>query len=410
MKAWTIAWNDTLIRLRDYNALILMLLAPLVISAIMGAALGGSAKHNGAPMSHIPLVIVNDDQGELGQTFVDALSSGELTALLKPTRTDDLAAAHKVVESGGARALIHIPRHFSSGLRSIGAGNHGVTFRPSEIQLYLDPSAEAASNLIRSIVTQVASRLTSAAIGRQVSAEQIRENHASSLLKEDLESSYLTENSQNIGLNQVTVKGDGNRNPFAFFAPSMAIFFLMITMFDAPRSILVEQDEGSLGRLIRTPTSTTQILLGKIGGSYLTGILQFTMLVVASRLIFNLKWTSSVPGLMLMVVGVVMAAASLGAVIAAYSKNLLQAGALGGGIAFLSAGLGGNFFDLERAPGWLQGVSRLTINRWALEGFTNLTVRGLGLKSILLDAGVLLGIAVVMFVLAFWKFQRRVAG
>jgi len=184
----------------------------------------------------------------------------------------------------------------------------------------------------------------------------------------------------------------------------------MFTMFEAPRSILTEQEEGTLGRLMRTPTRPSQILLGKLGGSYLTGVLQFIVLVIATRLIFGLQWGHSLSGLLLMVVSVVMAAASLGAVIAAFSKDVIQAGAIGGGITLLSAGLGGNFAAVDGLPAWLQIISRLTINRWALEGFSYLTVRDLGLWAVLPNAGVLLAMAGLLFVLAIWKFQRRLAG
>ena len=40
MKAWTIAWKDTLIRFRDVNALLFMIAAPLLITAIIGSAFG----------------------------------------------------------------------------------------------------------------------------------------------------------------------------------------------------------------------------------------------------------------------------------------------------------------------------------------------------------------------------------
>ena len=284
MKAWTIAWKDVLIRLRDRNALMLMLFAPLVISGLMGAALASGAR-NGL----------------------------------------DNAASHEQANAAGQT----VPVQDNQGRASI------------EVK-------------------------------------------------------------------QISVAVQGNSNPFAFFAPSMAIFFLMISMFEAPRSILIEREEGTLGRLIRTPTGTAEILAGKMGGAFITGLVQFALLVAVSSLIFRLQWSSSLTALLLMVCAVVIAAGSMGALIAAFSRDLMQAGAIGGAIALVSAGLGGNFFDLSHAPFWLQYVSRLTINRWALEGFTNLTVHGLGLRSVLLNVGVLLSIALVMFSAAFWKFQRRI--
>ena len=60
-------------------------------------------------------------------------------------------------------------------------------------------------------------------------------------------------------------------------------------------------------------------------------------------------------------------------------------------------------------PDWMQPLSHMTINRWALDGFSKLTIGGLGLVDILQEAGVLFGIGIVLFVLAVWRFQRRIS-
>jgi ABC-type multidrug transport system permease subunit len=72
--------------------------------------------------------------------------------------------------------------------------------------------------------------------------------------------------------------------------------------------------------------------------------------------------------------------------------------------------LGGNFFATDNLPVWLQVLSRLTINRWALEGFSKLVAHNLEARDVLLNAGVLFGMGGGLFILAFWKFQRRIAG
>jgi len=368
MKVFTIAWKDVLIRMRDRNAMILMLIAPLLISALMGAALGGGAVSS-EPLHNIPVIVVNDDEGTSGNTLLEALLA-EPGQLLKPVKSNDLAAARQSLQQGTTKSIVYIPRDFSA--KANQKSDQGLV-------LYVATASDRSSMIVRDVVTRISTQLNATG-------------------------------ATGLDVKHVQMPIEGNPNPFAFFAPSMAIFFLMISMFEAPRSILIEREDGTLGRLIRTPTATAQILLGKMGGAFLTGLLQFSILVVVSTLVFNLRWSNSIAALVLMVAAVVVAAASMGALIAAFSKDLLQAGAIGGAIALVSAGLGGNFFDLERAPFWLELVSRLTINRWALEGFTNLTVRGLGLKSILPNFVVLIVIALVMFSAAFWRFQRRLAG
>lgn len=95
-KIWSIATKDTLIRFRDRNGILLMLVAPLALAAIMGAAFGGFGGDDPAPITDIPIVIVNQDRGDLGQTLVDILESADLAELLTPVEakssTNDLVS------------------------------------------------------------------------------------------------------------------------------------------------------------------------------------------------------------------------------------------------------------------------------------------------------------------------------
>ena len=417
MKTWTIAWKDTLIRLRDRNAFVLVLLAPLVITAIMGVALGDSNGMERVALKDIPLILVNEDRGELGQQFISLFDSHPSANLFKRTTLPDLAAARKILSDGAVQAVLYIPADFSRGLQT----DSGSDSSHVQIELYTRETGSEVSQLAGSVVDQLLLSLKKNLITSGASLDQApgNLNEAESATAGALVAGWKADPTsiQNPSMEaKLNSRSSDNAaeppasNPFAFFAPSLAIFFLMFTMFEAPRSILAEQEDGTLGRLMRTPTRPSQILLGKLGGSYLTGILQFIVLVIATRLIFGLRWGESIPGLLLMVVSVVMAAASLGAVIAAFSKDVIQAGVIGGGITLLSAGLGGNFATVDGLPSWLQVISRLTINRWALEGFSYLTVRNLGLEAILPNAAVLLAMAGFLFVLAFWKFQRRLTG
>ena len=415
MKAWTIAWKDTLIRFRDRNGLLLMLAAPLIISAIMGAALGNFFSTGSTPIRDIPIIIVNDDQGELGQRFVDALTSDDLADLLEPTLMDDLDAAREIIETGGTRAVIYIHADFSRHFEDA----DGVEAQTPAIQLYTDPAANVSTLILRSIVDQIAGGFSIAAISSQVSIEQILA-HAETLgpalgnldgiLKDELGASLAQGAIDRIELNSISIgdKEDAEVRPLAFFAPSMAIFFLMFAALTGTRSILTEKTQGTLSRLLGTPTSYNQILVGKMGGTFLTGILQFIVLVVATRLIFGLNWGNSLPGLILMMFAVVAAATSLGALVAALAKDANQATIIGSTITLIFAALGGNFFPAENLPDWLQPFSRMTITRWGLDGFTDLTISGLGLSDILLEAGVLLGIALLLFVLAVQSFRRQI--
>ncbi len=415
MKIWTIAWKDTLIRFRDRNALILMILAPLVLSAIIGSAFGGFISGSDpVPFDAIPVLVINEDEGAQGEQFIEILTSGDLADLLDVTVMTDLDAARQQVQAGDARAAIVIPASFSEAVE--GSEDTAV----SQIQFYADPSATLTPNIVRGVVTQMVNGFNTAAISVDVTLDQLTAStdtlgpamaNLGTLLNSELES-QIGQNQASISLRDVSVtneEGGGDLNPFAFFAPSMGILFLMFAMVDGTRSILDEQQGGTLDRLVSTPTSHIEIILGKIGGVFLTGALQFVVFVIASSLLFRLDWGNSPLGLALMVLAVVLAFTSLGALVAAFARDANQANIVGSVVTLLFAALGGNFVPAQNFPPFLEQLSKISINRWALDGFSDLTLYGLGLDSVLLEAGILLGLSIVLIGLALWQFQRRLA-
>ena len=423
MKIWTIAWKDTLIRFRDRNALILMVLAPLVLSGIIGSAFGGFINGDDAvPFNAIPVLIINQDTGEQGKQFVDILVSEDLADLLDVTEMDDLAAARELVQAGEARAAVLIPDTFSAAVEGGGDGSStgSEATAVSLIQFYADPGATLTPNIVRGVVTQIVNGFNTAAIGTDVTVTQLTDAAEAlgpamaglgAALDSEL-SSQIGQNQASVTLNDIAVgdqEGSEDLNPFAFFAPSMGILFLMFSMVDGTRSILDEQQGGTLDRLVGTPTSHLEILLGKIGGVFLTGALQFVVFVIASSLLFGLEWGSSPLGLALMMLVVVLAFTSLGALIAAFARDANQANIIGSVVTLIFAALGGNFVPAQNFPPFLEQLSKISINRWALDGFSDLTLYGLGLSDVLLEAGVLFGLSVVLVGLALWQFQRRLA-
>ncbi|MBK9091875.1 MAG: ABC transporter permease [Anaerolineae bacterium] len=75
-------------------------------------------------------------------------------------------------------------------------------------------------------------------------------------------------------------------------APSMALLFLMFTVTNGGRSLLAEKAQGTLARLLISPTTGAQALLGKLFGAYLTGVLQMLILILTGSLLFGLRWAT----------------------------------------------------------------------------------------------------------------------
>ncbi|MDA1329782.1 MAG: ABC transporter permease [Chloroflexi bacterium] len=418
MKSLQIAWKDTLTRFRDWKALVGLLGAPLIISTLIGLAFGNIGGLGGteAPISNIEMILVNQDAGDLGANYEEVLTSEGLQDLLNVRQMNDLEAARAEIEAGNARGVLFIPAGFSDALIPE-EGSTGEEAMSGSVELYLDPAANISPFIIQSIVEQITAGANTILLAAGVTADQIVEQaellgpameNLAPVLTAELQPENFDFSSQKLTLNKIEV-GEARESfsPFAFFIPGMAVFFLMFSMFDGSRSILLEESRGTLPRLMTTPTPIWQIILGKMGGTFMTGLLQFTILVIASTLIFGISWGSSIPGLITVVVLTVFAASGLGALLTVFARNETQASIVGSAVSLVFGALGGSFFPAENFSGVINVISKFTLNRWAMQGLTTLTIRQGGFNDILLEAGILGAIGLVTFSLALWAFQRR---
>ena len=417
MKALTIALKDTLTRFRDIRALLYMLVAPLAIGLIMGAAFGGQ-NDGSSPVYAIPLGVVNADQGDLGQTFVEVLADIAVDTaegrqpLFAVTPYADAGAARAAVERGDIRGAVVLPPGSSAALQDPAAPR-------ARLAVYTDPTARVAPILIRGVVERIALGFQRAALGARLAAAQITAAvQADPALQAALarlpqaiaeaEADFAAGQgpASPIRLRRETVGGGPHFDVLGYFMPSMAIFFLMFAVFGGMRSILDEEKKGTLPRLLTTPTRPAEILAGKIGGTLLTGLLQMAVLVLVSALLFGVHWGDPW-GVALLSLATVTAAAGLGALLTALARDDDQAGILGTFVALVFGILGGNFIALQNIPPWLDTLSKATLNRWALDGFTALALEDAPLRGVLPHAGVLFGLGAVFFALALLGFRRR---
>jgi ABC-2 type transport system permease protein len=415
MKALQIAWKDTLTRFRDWKALAGMLAAPLLISALIGLAFG-NLNDAEAPIQDVPVAIVNEDDGQLGQVYLDVLRGEDLSELIDLQAMSDLDEAKRRIEIGELRAVIFIPAGFTDSLlptRDTGFPELGK----STLELFTDPAADVSPLIVQSIVERITAGLNTVLVASDVSARSVAEyaqllgpqmaNLGDALTEETAAENYNFAEPR-LSLRRVETGDPGESfDPFAFFIPGMAVFFLMFSMMDGSRSILLEQTRGTLPRLMSTPTPTSQIILGKMGGTFLTGALQFIILVIASSVIFQVDWGQSIVGLATIMILTVFAASGLGSVVTTMARNENQAGLIGGAVSLIFGALGGSFFPASSLTGVVDIASKLTVNRWAMDGFTKLALHGAQFQDILLEAGVLALIGLVTFVIAIIGFQRR---
>lgn len=443
-KIWTIAWKDVSTTFRDRNLVLVMLAAPLAVATIIALAFGG-ANGSDIPIKDIPVAIVNLDQGANGQnlgdiyvtTFIpsddgqDALGASSCTlmenepasssdsgvtlqTLTEAVVLDDAVAAKAGVDAGTYMAAIIIPADFSQKV-SIGAGK--MTIEPSSVQLYANSGSPIQAGIIRSVVESITNQIATGNVALQslfasVSAKfgivQVATLATSPAFAENIACAFMPSLNKLV-IDQQTVQGQRTNGAIPLlilFGSGQAMFFTLFTGQGGVYSVFEERKQGTLQRMVVTPTPRIYILLGKMLGVLVNCILQLVFLFIALTIVgsilnggFIVIWGNNYLLVGAVIIAAALAATGLGALLAGVSKTPEQGQIYGSLVSVAMAVLGGAFgFQLPEA------FSRFSILYWGSNAFQKLAN---GSSEVGLNLLVLVALGIVMFTIGFWRFNRR---
>ena len=130
-KILLIGRKDVTLAFRDRAALLLMLVAPFALTLGLGFVTGRLTGASSSGLGDIPVVLVNQDGGQLGDALVNVFRSQELASLVMPAELDDPAAARQQVDADEAAAAIIIPAGFTGSIIPAGGATQRAKSSPS---------------------------------------------------------------------------------------------------------------------------------------------------------------------------------------------------------------------------------------------------------------------------------------
>ena len=386
LKTFLIGIKDLRLAFRDRAALILMLAAPFVLTLGLGLVTGRFSGNNNSGLSDIPVIIINLDNDQLGNALVDTFNSKELADLMEPAIGSDPEAARQLIDDDEAAAVVIIPEGFTRSIipQQGDFDNPDAVREPVKIEVYANPSRPTSAGIVKSIVDEFLSRVNEGSLSGSVSILQLmasgritpQQAEAAGLAMNQQSQTNAVDNTLAITINSSTADGEEVKfDILAYLAPGMALMFLMYTVSYGGRSILAEKTQGTLPRLLISPTSASQILGGKVFGIFLTGAAQMLILIGASSLLFQLKWGDPI-GVIVLVFAAVFGATGWGMFITALARTSAQVANVGMSITLIFGIMGGSFISLDQMPPAIQTFSKIAPNSWALDGFTTLGLGG----------------------------------
>jgi ABC-2 type transport system permease protein len=179
------------------------------------------------------------------------------------------------------------------------------------------------------------------------------------------------------------------------------VFFIVLTL---ASSFLQEKKDGTFQRILAAPLSKTALLIGKLLPYYFVNLIQIALMFCIGVVVFGMK-LGHLPALVIVSLALAAAANGLGLLVAALGKTEAQVNGLSVLLAITLSALGGMMVPTFIMPNLMKTLSLFTPHAWALAGYHDIIIRGLGTKEVLTEVAILLGFASFFFVIALWRFR-----
>jgi ABC-2 type transport system permease protein len=366
---------------RDPRSLALLFAAPIAIIALLGWVLSSQQT------TTVRLAVVNESSGPAGQTVVARLESvleGQTGIALDRSVADD-STARQMLKDKKLDLVVVLPPDFSLENRKI-----------ELLTLGLNPTAEAST--LPAVQRALVTAMNNSAVGAALPT-----------------------------IERATVYGSPDATTLDTLAPVVVGFFVYFFVFVLTGiSFLRERVGGTLERLLATPVSRAEIVLGYSLGFGFFATLQVTLVLAFVLARLQIPAVGPLPEfaiglgvrtignpliayLLVLVLG--LGAVSLGIFLSTFARSELQILEFIPLVIVPQGVLGGFFWPIDQLPGLLQPVARILPVTYAIDGLRQVMIAGADLASgqVLLDLGVLAGIAAVFMVLAASTIRREVA-
>jgi ABC-2 type transport system permease protein len=394
--------------LRDKKSLVFLVAMPVVFTLFMGFAYKSGGNGDASADKRISLGWVNNDpNGSLSKQLFELLSGSDSIKLVELTPE----AVNDSLSKGQVAGALVVPAGFSEQLAgSTASSQPGGS--PRQLTLVADlNSAQGQSlyQLLRTPVTQLMSsleiaRLSAEAAGKPGDTAELEQSFtAAAQASAETDSAAWVKVEMAVAEPAQAWYGD---NPFNQASPGILVQFAIFGLVTSGQILVQERKTRTLQRMMTTSMHAWQIVAGHTLAMFAVVFLQEALLIVFGQFVLGVNYARQPLGILIVSIALGLWIAAMGLLIGVLVKNDSQVVLLSLMAMFLFSAMGGTWFPLESSSGAFAAIGRQFPSAWAMTGYQNILLRGLGSASAWLPAALLLAYALGFFALAVWRFGR----
>ncbi|HEY5548958.1 MAG TPA: ABC transporter permease [Coriobacteriia bacterium] len=386
-KILDLAWLNLIQVLKDRTGLITLVVVPVMLTFVFGSVLGGGERR-------VTVAFADLDRTSISAEVASALDQRSYQIVRADEKT-----AEAMASSGEAAAAVIVRKGFADDVLG------GVD---TQVDVREDPRSTAAIAVVQAVrgsvqriaanastirIVRGAFRDASSAGGARYAPPAPADVYA---YADRLWSPDPPLSVNDIPVTATKVRGAGTQAMgFQQYSLGFTLMFMLFMGIGSAGGFLDERDQGTLSRLLTTPTSKFELVAGKVVGIYATVLFEAAVMVGFGAFVFHVPWGDDPLGVVMIISTFGLAATGLGVMISALARTRGQISALTAVLGTALSMLGGAYWPLDIVSPAMRTVAMMTPTGWAMTGLTDVVVRYQGAAQAILPSAVLLGMAAV---------------
>lgn len=411
-------YKEILLLIRDLGGIAILFIMPLLLLIVITLVQDSTFKT--ISDIKIPVLLVDNDKGEVSKNIIDNLSESNSFEILQKNYEEE---ARDAVFAGKYQLAIIIPENLSASLqKKVDRNVEGILSKfgleedslivakevitQKEVRLYFDPATQmsfksSVKNGIDKMISKIETQSIYSAFQTELGeegAEPIFDTENFIAFKEILQ----TKNNQEI----IPNSAQHNVPAWTLFA----IFFIIVPL---AINLVKEKNQGTFVRLRTNPVSYATVLGGKTIVYLGVCLIQFTLMLLVGIYLFpaiglpGLDVSGKLPMLYIVALFSGLAAIGLGLLLGTIAKTQEQAAPFGATLVVILAALGGVWVPVFVMPKFMQLISKISPMNWGLEAFYDVFLRNVHFAEILPEISLLLLFFLVTVLIAIIYNRRR---
>jgi drug efflux transport system permease protein len=357
---------------RDRMAVIFALLMPVLQMVILGGGIDTNIRQVKTAVYDASGSSLQTEVGgsSVSRAFLDRLRNSDTFRIYKYVHSD--AELTEEMVSGRASVGVKVPVNFD---RDLLKGN------PAQIMVMVDGSDSSVAGSAVNVANSIG-------------------------LDESLRRMLPSGQTAPVEIRPKMMFNPASRSPNFFLPGLMAVLLIMVTVMLTAFSMVREKERGTIEQLMVTPISPIGHMLGKIMPYFVTGGIEFFVILLFMRFVFLVPIHGSVVVLTLLTTCYLFVNLAIGSLISCKANSQAEALQFSLMTMLPSIFLSGFMFPRETMPMFFYVVSHFIPATYMMQVARGVILRGAGLAQLWMNGLILFAMGVVLLLLAAKKFSK----